>query len=49
MIAMKINKKNKKSYNTDELDLNKLSDELIQKPKQQFSKKDSKSDKRKRK
>ena len=42
------NKKLKKSYNTGELDLDKLSDELI-KSKQQFSNKDSKSnDKRKR-
>ena len=41
------NKKLKKSYNTGELDLDKLSDELI-KPKQQFSNKDSKSKKRKR-
>lgn len=43
------NKKLKKSYNTDELDLNKLSDELIQKPKQQFSNKSkSKSKSRKK-
>ena len=40
------NKKLKKSYNTGELDLDKLSDELI-KPKQ-FSNKDSVTDKRKR-
>lgn len=45
---MKINKKNKKSYNTGELDLDKLSDELIQKPKQQFSNKDSVKRKKKR-
>ena len=42
------NKKNKKSYNTTDFDIDTLKDELIQKSKQQFSNNKFKSDKRKR-
>lgn len=47
MIAMKINKKHKKSYNINNFDIDTLKDELIQKPKKQFSNK-SKSKSRKK-
>ena len=47
-MKQQINKKHKKLNQTVNFDIEQLENELI-KPKKQFSKKDSKSDKRKRK
>ena len=48
MIAMKINKKHKKSYNINNFDIDTLKDELIQKPKQLVNKDSVEKRKKKR-